>query len=79
MAKRSKKKTKKKRVFKKLKKRKKSSKRKKNKKVQSNSDLNIKIKSEWVKRALINKSGYEKNIKNQLRTMKIFGKKKEKE
>ena len=62
MAKRSKK-TKKKRVFKKLKKRKKSSKIKKNKKIQSDSDLNIKIKSEWVKRALINKSGYEKKYK----------------
>ena len=72
MAKRSKKKTKKKRVFKKLKKRKKSS---KSKKVQSNSDLNIKIKSEWVKRALINKSGYEKKYKKSIKNNEDFWKK----
>ena len=74
MAKRSKK-TKKKRVFKKLKKRNKSSNRKKNKKVQSNSDLNIKIKSEWVKRALINKSGYEKKYKKSIKNNEDFWKK----
>ena len=33
----------------------------------------------WVKKALINKSGYEKNIRIQLKIMIYFGKKKVKE
>ena len=74
MAKRSKKKTKK-RVFKKLKKRKKSLIKKKNKKTESSSDLNIKIKSEWVKRALVNKSGYEKKYKKSIKNNEDFWKK----
>ena len=64
MARRSKKKSKyKKRVIKKLRKNKSSKRIKKNKKVESNSELVIKTKNEWIKKALINKSGYETKYK----------------
>ena len=39
----------------------------------------IKVKSDWQKKALVNKKQYEKNIMNLLNIMNNFGKKREKE
>ena len=65
MARRSKKKSKyKKKIIKKSKKNKISKRTKKNKKVETSSELVIKTKNEWIKRALINKSGYQVKYKN---------------
>ena len=75
MAKRPKKKSKiKKRVSKKLKKRKNYLIKKKSKKNEVSSDLIIKTKSEWVKKALINKSGYEKKYKKSIKNNEEFWK-----
>ena len=75
MAKRSKKKSKtKKKVSKKLKKRKNYLTKKKSKKNEVSSDLIIKTKSEWVKKALINKSGYEKKYKKSIKNNEEFWK-----
>ena len=61
MAKRSKKKTKiKKRVIKKI------------KKTEIINELIIKTKKDWVKRALINKSGYEKKYKKSIKNNEEF-------
>ena len=76
MAKRSKKKIKiKKRSSKRLKKRKSSLIKNKSKKSENNNDLIIKTKSEWVKKALINKSGYEKKYKKSIKSNEDFWKK----
>ena len=69
MAKRSKKNSRtKKKVSKKPKK-------KKNKKNETSSDLIIKTKNEWVKRALVNKSGYEAKYKKSIKNNEEFWKK----
>ena len=76
MAKRSKKKIKiKKRSSKRLKKRKSSLIKNKSKKNENNNDLIIKTKSEWVKKALINKTGYEKKYKKSIKSNEDFWKK----
>ena len=41
-------------------------------------ELIYKTKKDWVSKALVNKSQYEKNIKHPYLTMMVFGKKKEK-
>ncbi len=72
MARRSKKKSKtKKKVSKKPKKRKNSSIKKK----ETSNDLIIKTKNEWIKRALINKSGYEAKYKKSIKNNEEFWKK----
>ena len=61
---------------------KKKEKRTKRKKLGSSSiekELILKTKKDWISKAIVNKSQYKKNIKNQLMTMMVSGKKKEKE
>ena len=48
---------------------------KKNKKTEVSSDLVIKTKKEWIKRALINKSGYESKYKKSIKSNDEFWKK----
>ena len=52
--------------------------KKKIKKLEGNEFI-IKTKKEWINKALVNKSEYEKNIKNHLKIMMSSGEKKEKE
>ena len=69
---------------KKLKKRKSSrkrskvKKRKNKKKIKKNvsQELIYKVKSDWIKKAVINKSGYEKNIQSLSKITIVFGKRK---
>ena len=76
MARRSKKKSKyKKKIRKKSKKSKISKKIKKNKKIEASSELVIKTKNDWIKRALINKSGYEAKYKKSIKNNEEFWRK----
>ena len=76
MARRSKKKSKyKKKIKKKSKKSKISKKIKKNKKIEASSELVIKTKNDWIKRALINKSGYEAKYKKSIKNNEEFWRK----
>ena len=76
MARRSKKKSKyKKKITKKSKKGKISKRFKKNKKIEANSDLVIKTKNDWIKKALINKSGYEAKYKKSIKNNEEFWRK----
>ena len=64
------------------KKRKTTKKKKRQKKLkveESQKELIIKTKSDWIKNGIVNKKNMKKNIMIQLRTMKHFGKKKVKE
>ena len=72
MAKRSKKKLKSK---KKVKKRKKFLLKKRNKKTETSNDIIIKTKNEWIKRAVVNKSGYETKYKKSIKNNDDFWKK----
>jgi len=45
----------------------------------SQKELIIKTKSDWIKKGLVNKKSYEKNIMIQLKITMLSGKKKEKE
>jgi len=75
MAKRSKKKSKTKKKTKARKKRKNKSSKKKIKKLETNQELIIKTKADWVNKALINKSNYEKKYKKSLKNNDEFWKK----
>ena len=76
MARRSKKKSKyKKKIIKKSKKSKISKRIKKNKKIEASSELVIKTKNDWIKRALINKSGYEAKYKKSIKNNEEFWRK----
>ena len=83
MAKRPKKRNKKKslRKKKKVKKKVKKYKRvfKKEKNTTTTQETIFKVKSDWVKKALVNKKQYEKNIVNPLNKMMNFGRKRERE
>ena len=60
----------------------KRSKRKKEKKIkfkEYSKELIIKTKTDWLKKALVNKKKYEKNYNNSIKIMMPSGKKKEKE
>ena len=58
---------------------KKSKKVKKFKSEEPKKELIIKTKSDWIKKGLVSKKEYEKNIMIQLKIMMDFGKEKEKE
>ena len=75
MAKRSKKKSKTKKKTKARKKRKNKSSKKKIKKLETNQELIIKTKADWVNKALVNKSDYEKKYKKSLKNNDEFWKK----
>ena len=76
MARRSKKKSKyKKKIIKKYKKGKISKRFKKNKKIEANIELVIKTKNDWIKKALINKSGYEAKYKKSIKNNEEFWRK----
>jgi len=75
MAKRSKKKSKTKKKIKARKKRKNKSSKKKIKKLEINQELIIKTKADWVNKALVNKSDYEKKYKKSLKNNDEFWKK----
>ena len=75
MAKISKKKSKTKKKVKARKKRKNKSSKKKVKKLETNQELIIKTKAEWVNKALVNKSDYEKKYKKSLKNNDEFWKK----
>tara|TARA_Y100001936_G_scaffold38374_1_gene36523 strand:- start:182 stop:2227 length:2046 start_codon:yes stop_codon:yes gene_type:complete len=76
MARRSKKKSKyKKKIIKKSKRSKISKRIKKNKKIETSSELVIKTKNDWIKRALINKSGYEAKYKKSIKNNEEFWRK----
>jgi acetyl-CoA synthetase len=57
------------------KKRKKKSSKKKVKKLETNQELIIKTKADWVNKALVNKSDYEKKYKKSLKNNDEFWKK----
>ena len=71
------------RIRKKIKKNKSQKKRKnKNKKKikkQPSNELIFKVPKKWANRAYVNNRQYQKNINYHLKTMKVFGEKKEKE
>ena len=77
MSKRTKKKSKSKRkVSKKSKSKRKVSKKSKSKtNIENNQELVIKLKSEWIKKALFNKTEYEKKYKKSLKNNDEFWKK----
>ncbi len=76
MARRTKKKSKyKKKIIKKSKKSKISKKIKRNKKIEASSELVIKTKNDWIKKALINKSGYEAKYKKSIKNNEEFWRK----
>ena len=75
MAKRSKKKSKTKKKIKARKKRKNKSSKKKVKKLETNQELIIKTKADWINKALVNKSDYEKKYKKSLKNNDEFWKK----
>ena len=75
MAKRFKKKSKTKKKTKARKKRKNKSSKKKIKKLEINQELIIKTKADWVNKALVNKSDYEKKYKKSLKNNDEFWKK----
>ena len=76
MARRTKKKSKyKKKIIKKSKKSKISKKIKRNKKIEASSELVIKTKNDWIKKALINKSGYESKYKKSIKNNEEFWRK----
>ena len=75
MGKRSKKKSKTKKKTKPIKKRKNKSSKKKVKKLEANQELIIKTRADWVNKALINKSDYEKKYKKSLKKNDEFWKK----
>ena len=75
MAKRSKQKSKTKKKIKARKKIKKKSSKKKVKKLEINQELIIKTKADWVNKALVNKSDYEKKYKKSLKNNDEFWKK----
>ena len=75
MAKRFKKKSKTKKKTKARKKRKNKSSKKKIKKLETNQELIIKTKADWVNKALVNKSDYEKKYKKSLKNNDEFWKK----
>ena len=75
MAKRSKKKSKTKKKIKARKKRKNKSSKEKIKKLKTNQELIIKTKADWVNKALIDRSSYEKKYKKSLKNNDEFWKK----
>ena len=46
---------------------------------ESQKELIIKTRSDWIKKGIVNKKEYEKNTMIQLKIMMLFGKKKAKE
>ena len=64
---------------KKLQKKKIKVKKRKNVKNKEDQELIYKVKSDWIKKAIVNKSGYEKKYSDSIKNNDNFGKKKENE